>query len=65
MTGEDLREAREKLGMSQVELARLLGYKDKSSISRLESGDRDINPRQEMLILQSFHTISKRRYQEC
>ena len=65
MTGEDLREAREKLGMSQVELARLLGYKDKSSISRLESGDRDINPRQEMLILHAFHTISKRRDQEC
>jgi len=65
MTAQQLKEARERLDLSQEAFAMLLGYKDKSSISRLESGDRPINPRQQILIeqvldkAQSFASIMK------
>ena len=55
MTPEQLKELRTKYGLSQENLAELLGYKDKSSISRLESGERSINPRQELLIRQALN----------
>jgi len=54
MTAQQLREARERLNLSQEAFAMLLGYKDKSSISRLESGDRPINPRQQLLVEQAL-----------
>ena len=40
--GQRIYEIRTKLNMSQEELAKKVGYKDRSSIARIESGDRDI-----------------------
>lgn len=40
--GERVKEMREKRGMSQTELAFKLGYKDKTSICRIENGLSDI-----------------------
>lgn len=40
--GARVKERREHLGMSQEELASLLGYSDKSSISKIENNQRDI-----------------------
>ena len=40
--GERIAMRRNELGMSQDELAHLVGYKDRSSIAKIESGDRDI-----------------------
>lgn len=41
-TGEIIRALREKQGMSQETLARHLGYKDRSSIAKIESGKVDL-----------------------
>lgn len=40
--GKRIYDRRTELNMSQEELAALVGYKDRSSIARIESGDRDI-----------------------
>ena len=40
--GAKIREQRKKLGISQQELAEIVGYKGKDSISRIESGDVNI-----------------------
>lgn len=40
MTPATIREARQTLGLSQAQLAPLLGYADKSRISELERGER-------------------------
>lgn len=40
--GEKIREAREKKGLTQAELANLLGYKSRSSINKIEVEGRDI-----------------------
>ena len=40
---ERIRFLREKLGMSQSDLANKMGYKSKSAISKVELGERDIN----------------------
>lgn len=40
---ERIKYLRESLNMSQQELAQKVGYKDKSAISKVERGDRDIN----------------------
>ena len=42
-TGEIIRTLREKQGMSQEALAQRLGYKDRSSIAKIESGKVDLN----------------------
>ena len=42
-TGEIIRTLREKQGMSQQALAARLGYKDRSSIAKIESGKVDLN----------------------
>ena len=39
--GERIKQKREELGMTQEELARLTGYKDKSSVAKIEKSDRD------------------------
>jgi transcriptional regulator with XRE-family HTH domain len=39
--GENIKRLREERHMSQLELARAAGYKDRSSISRIEGGDND------------------------
>lgn len=59
MTAAQLKELRLERGISQERLAALLGYKDKSSISRLESGDRPINARQAILIKMALEEASK------
>lgn len=40
--GKMILQRRTELNMSQEELARKVGYKDRSSIARIESGERDI-----------------------
>lgn len=40
--GERIKQARLKKGYSQTELAQLLGYKSRSSINKIEIGERDI-----------------------
>ena len=42
--GENIRAARERLNMTQDELAKKLGYKSRSSINKIESGENDIPP---------------------
>ena len=39
---DNIRKRREELGMSQSKLAELMGYSDKSMISRIESGQVDL-----------------------
>ena len=40
--GERIRKRREELGMSQEELAELMGYKNRSTIAKIESGANDV-----------------------
>ena len=40
--GERIKELRVSLNMTQEELAKLTGYKSRSSIQKIESGKRDI-----------------------
>lgn len=40
--GDRVKNKREELGLSQEELANLLGYSDKSSISKIEKNQRDV-----------------------
>lgn len=42
MLGKKIRECREKLGMTQDELAQLAGYKSRSSINKIEQGGNDL-----------------------
>lgn len=39
--GKRIRERRKELGLSQEELAKMVGYAHKASISKIENGDRD------------------------
>ena len=39
---ENIRKRRHELGMTQLELARLAGYENRSSIARIERGDHDL-----------------------
>lgn len=41
-TGERIKAQREALGISQDELARKLGYQSRSSVNKIESGERDL-----------------------
>jgi transcriptional regulator with XRE-family HTH domain len=43
MSGNELREMRLAKGWTQQEAAERFGFKDKSSVSRMENGERDIN----------------------
>lgn len=40
--GKRILERRTMLNMSQEELAKMVGYKDRSSIARIEAGERDV-----------------------
>ena len=40
---ENIRKRREQLGLTQGELAEMLGYKSRSTIARIESGENDLN----------------------
>ncbi len=55
MTGEELKELRLKSGMTQKQVAELMGYTskgepNKSMIARLENGYAKINPRVEVAL---------------
>lgn len=41
-TGEYIKKCRERIGLTQEELAWRAGFSDKSSISKIESGKRDV-----------------------
>lgn len=43
---ERIRELREELGLTQEELAQKVGYRSRSSINKIEAGQRDINQSQ-------------------
>ena len=45
MKPNELKNMRLDLNLTQYQLAKMLGYSDRSSISLLESGQRRINPR--------------------
>lgn len=55
MTGAELREARLRLGLSQAELARIMGM-PQPSLARLESGERRIT---------NIHAAFVRHLLEC
>lgn len=48
--GEKIKEARQLKGLTQQELADLLGYKSRSSINKIEVGGRDI-PRSQIVVI--------------
>ena len=48
--GERVRQRRLDLGLTQLDLARECGYKDVTTISKIEKGERDI-PRKKVVIL--------------
>lgn len=41
--GEKIKERRAALGMTQQDLAELVGYKDRSAVNKIETGENDIN----------------------
>ena len=59
MTGEELRECREGLGMTQAELARAVGVRS-DTLSRLERGERKISKTLEILVRQYLVPRGKR-----
>ena len=54
-TGEIIRTLREKQGMSQESVAAKLGYKDRSSIAKIESGKVDLSQSKLELLSRLFH----------
>jgi transcriptional regulator with XRE-family HTH domain len=55
--GERIARYREKCGMSQEELAQLLGYKSKSTINKIEKGNRTV-PKKMILRLSSILDVT-------
>ena len=54
--GEKIYKKRTELGISQDELARKVGYKDRSSITKIESGERDIRLNAVLKFAEALHT---------
>ena len=54
--GQNIRFYREKLGMSQEELAKKLGYKDRSTIAKIESNVNDITQSKIVAIAEALQT---------
>ena len=54
-TGEIIRSLREKHSMSQEQLAHLLGYKDRSSIAKIETGKVDLSQSKLTALSEIFH----------
>ena len=50
MTGDEIREIRVGLGLTQEQMARLLGYSSNQRISDIERGTRDAGPAVELLL---------------
>ncbi len=51
-----IRFRREQLGMSQEELAKKIGYKDRTAVSRLEAGKRQIKQSMIQQLADALHT---------
>lgn len=63
MTGEQFKEIREKLGLSQVELAEVLCLSGKQSVSNIETGQR--NPsRLSAALMRLFIELPEKRSKE-
>lgn len=43
MDGQQIKAARKQLGLTQTQLAEVMGYSDNTHISRIESGPRDMS----------------------
>ena len=54
--GERIFQKRTELGISQDELAQKVGYKDRSSITKIESGERDIRQKMVVAFAEALHT---------
>ena len=54
--GERIRQRRIELNMSQEELAIKIGYNDRSSIAKIESGERDIRQRKIIDLANALNT---------
>lgn len=54
--GQNIRLYREKLGMSQEELAKKLGYKDRSTIAKIESNVNDLTQSKIVAIAEVLQT---------
>lgn len=56
--GKRIKERREHLKLSQEQLAKKMGYKDKSAISKIESGQRDLNQAKIQKSTEYCHALS-------
>lgn len=56
--GDKILQRRTELNMSQEELALKVGYKDRSSITRIESGERDLRQKQIPIFAQALQTTT-------
>lgn len=56
MLGQQIKVRRKELGMSQDELARLLGYKSRSSINKIENGENDLPQSKIKAFADALHT---------
>lgn len=54
--GQNIRIHREKLGLSQIELAKKLGYKDRSTIAKIENDVNDLTQSKIYAIAQVLET---------
>lgn len=54
--GKRIRLKREELGITQEELAKLLGYKNKSTIAKIENGTNDITQSKVVEFAHALHT---------
>lgn len=57
---ENIKALRESLKMSQDELATKVGYKDRTSIAKIESGKVDLSQSKNICICQGFKCITRR-----
>lgn len=53
---ERMRERREELGITQIHVARKLGYKKSTNVSLMESGEQNIYVGQALAIARILHT---------
>lgn len=54
--GKRIRSKREELGITQEELAKMLGYKNKSTIAKIENGTNDITQSKVLEFATALHT---------
>lgn len=50
MTGDDIKQARKTLGLTQPQLAQVMGYSNKSYISAMENGTRSMSEQGQKLL---------------